>query len=85
MAELSVVAADHSEPRHGVSLDEALRVWLKVALLSFGGPAAQIAVITASWSTKNSGFRKIDFCTRSTIACCCRDRRRNSSLSISAG
>src|ERR1700687_689701 len=30
---------------HGVSLGEALRVWLRVAALSFGGPAGQIAVM----------------------------------------
>ncbi len=30
---------------HGVSLREAFRVWLRVALLSFGGPAGQIAVM----------------------------------------
>jgi chromate transporter len=32
-------------PPHGVSLAEALRVWGRVALLSFGGPAGQIAVM----------------------------------------
>jgi chromate transporter len=31
--------------RHGVSLAEATRVWLRVAALSFGGPAGQIAVM----------------------------------------
>ena len=31
--------------RHGVSLGEAFRVWLRVAALSFGGPAGQIAVM----------------------------------------
>lgn len=30
---------------HGVSYREALRVWLRVALQSFGGPAGQIAVM----------------------------------------
>src|SRR4051794_18959513 len=30
-------------PRHGVSLGEATRVWVRVAALSFGGPAGQIA------------------------------------------
>ena len=30
---------------HGVTLREGLRVWLRVALLSFGGPAGQIAVM----------------------------------------
>jgi Chromate transporter len=32
-------------PTHGVSLGEALRVWLRIAALSFGGPAGQIAVM----------------------------------------
>ncbi len=31
--------------QHGVSLPEAFRVWLKIALLSFGGPAGQIALM----------------------------------------
>ena len=30
---------------HGISFAEAFRVWLRVALLSFGGPAGQIAVM----------------------------------------
>jgi len=30
---------------HGISFGEALRVWLRVAVLSFGGPAGQIAVM----------------------------------------
>jgi chromate transporter len=30
---------------HGVTFREALRVWVRVALLSFGGPAGQIAVM----------------------------------------
>src|SRR5829696_3051193 len=30
---------------HGVTLGEAFRVWLRVAALSFGGPAGQIAVM----------------------------------------
>ena len=30
---------------HGVAFGEALRVWLRVAALSFGGPAGQIAVM----------------------------------------
>src|SRR5258706_14402619 len=33
-----------AEP-HGVSFGEAVRVWTRVALLSFGGPAGQIAVM----------------------------------------
>ena len=32
-------------PEHGVPFSEALRVWARVAALSFGGPAGQIAVM----------------------------------------
>lgn len=35
------LSADH----HGVSLREATRVWARIAALSFGGPAGQIAVM----------------------------------------
>lgn len=34
-----------NSPSHGVSFGEAFHVWLRVALLSFGGPAGQIAVM----------------------------------------
>ncbi|ULJ79402.1 chromate efflux transporter [Rhizobium sp. C104] len=33
------------EHHHGVSFSEAFKVWLRVAALSFGGPAGQIAVM----------------------------------------
>jgi chromate transporter len=45
MSQLSATDATAPAARHGVSLNEALRVWTRVALLSFGGPAAQIAVM----------------------------------------
>jgi chromate transporter len=45
VAELSIAEGCRSEPRHGVSLRQAFNVWLRVAMLSFGGPAAQIAVM----------------------------------------
>ena len=32
-------------PAHGVGMRDFVRVWLRVALLSFGGPAGQIAVM----------------------------------------
>src|SRR3954462_4090448 len=36
-------ATSRSKFKHGVSWGEAFRVWLRVAALSFGGPAGQIA------------------------------------------
>src|SRR5712692_4168324 len=38
LAELSALRASPDEAAHGVALHDALRVWLRVALLSFGGP-----------------------------------------------
>lgn len=38
-------AAGASPNPHGVTFGEAFRVWLRVAALSFGGPAGQIAVM----------------------------------------
>ena len=43
---LTNTAASDAPAAHGVSLAEAFRVWLRVALLSFGGPAGQIAVMS---------------------------------------
>jgi chromate transporter len=37
--------ADRNGIHHGVSFRDAVRVWVRVALLSFGGPAGQIAVM----------------------------------------
>ena len=45
MTELSIAAETRRHPAHGVSLGQALSVWLRVAALSFGGPAGQIAVM----------------------------------------
>jgi chromate transporter len=46
MAEATVAdTVSRTRHAHGVSLSEAFRVWLRVAALSFGGPAGQIAVM----------------------------------------
>src|SRR5882672_588080 len=41
----SIVVTAEPEERHGVTFREAFWVWLRVAALSFGGPAGQIAVM----------------------------------------
>ena len=43
----TIVSADPSRgpTEHGISFMEAFKVWLRVAALSFGGPAGQIAVM----------------------------------------
>src|ERR1700741_3212938 len=39
------MASTAASPAHGVSFAEATTVWARVAALSFGGPAGQIAVM----------------------------------------
>jgi len=68
LAELSIVQAEQSEPTHGVSLREAFRVWLRVALLSFGGPAGQIAVMhrilvdEKRWISESRFLHALNYC-----------------------
>jgi chromate transporter len=68
VAELSLATVDHAKPWHGVSLNEAFRVWLKVALLSFGGPTAQIAVMhrilvdEEHWISENRFLHALNYC-----------------------
>jgi chromate transporter len=45
MTDVTAPKKAEAVPAHGVSFGEAFRVWARVALLSFGGPAAQIAVM----------------------------------------
>jgi chromate transporter len=55
-------------PSHGVCLAEALRVWLRVAALSFGGPAGQIAVMhriivdEKKWVGENRFLHALSYC-----------------------
>src|SRR5215475_14431899 len=55
-------------PPHGVSLPEAFRVWLRVAALSFGGPAGQIAVMhriivdEKHWISESRFLHALNYC-----------------------
>jgi chromate transporter len=68
VAELSVAKRSEPIPRHGVSLNDAFWVWLKVALLSFGGPAAQIAVMhrilveEEHWISESRFLHALNYC-----------------------
>ncbi len=63
-----VPRADAARPRHGVGLAEATRVWLRIALLSFGGPAGQIAVMhrilveEKRWIGEQRFLHALNFC-----------------------
>jgi chromate transporter len=58
----------HETARHGVSLAEAFRVWARVAMLSFGGPAGQIAVMhrilvdEKRWVSENRFLHVLNYC-----------------------
>ena len=53
---------------HGVTMGEAFRVWLRVALLSFGGPAGQIAVMhqilveEKHWVSETRFLHALNYC-----------------------
>lgn len=53
---------------HGVSFGEAFRVWLRVASLSFGGPAGQIAVMhrilveEKRWISESRFLHALNYC-----------------------
>jgi len=53
---------------HGISFGEAFRVWLRVAMLSFGGPAGQIAVMhkilvdEKHWISEGRFLHALNYC-----------------------
>src|SRR6187397_279330 len=55
-------------PQHGVTLGQAFRVWLRVAALSFGGPAGQIAVMhrilveEKRWISETRFLHALNYC-----------------------
>ncbi|MBD2745612.1 chromate efflux transporter [Microvirga sp. BT688] len=61
-------STSHSVPSHGVSFGEAFRVWLRVAALSFGGPAGQIAVMhrilveEKRWISESRFLHALNYC-----------------------
>src|SRR5213592_2404819 len=68
MTQVSTAENVQSVPAHGVSFSEALRVWTRVALLSFGGPAAQIAVMhrilvdEKRWISESRFLHALNYC-----------------------
>ena len=68
MSEIAVTKV-HDEPSHGVSFGEAMKVWARVAALSFGGPAGQIAVMhriiveEKKWIGENRFLQALNYCT----------------------
>jgi chromate transporter len=69
---MSAIAADPkvtgTDAGHGISFGEAFRVWLRIALLSFGGPAGQIAVMhrilveEKNWISESRFLHALNYC-----------------------
>ncbi len=55
-------------PTHGISFGAAFRVWVRIAMLSFGGPAGQIAVMhrilveEKKWIGEERFLHALNFC-----------------------
>ncbi|MGR3913067.1 MAG: chromate efflux transporter [Gammaproteobacteria bacterium] len=55
-------------PAHGISLKDALRVWLKIGFMSFGGPAGQIALMhrmlvdEKKWISESRFLHALNYC-----------------------
>ena len=55
-------------PQHGISLLAAFSVWLRISLLSFGGPAGQIAVMhrilieEKRWISEDRFLHALNYC-----------------------
>src|SRR5437879_7302415 len=68
MAETGVAETSQDTARHGVSIREAFHVWLRVAALSFGGPAGQIAVMhriiveEKRWISETRFLHALNYC-----------------------
>lgn len=64
-----VSASTPAHLRHGVSFREAFWVWVRVAALSFGGPAGQIAVMhrilvdEKRWISETRFLHALNYCT----------------------
>lgn len=56
------------EPPHGISLAAAIRIWIRISLLSFGGPAGQIAVMhrilvdETRWISESRFLHALNYC-----------------------
>ncbi len=65
---LALRPEDQDVPTHGVSMSEAFLVWLRVAALSFGGPAGQIAVMhrilieEKKWVSEGRFLHALNYC-----------------------
>ncbi len=66
---MTVANGPNDTPGHGISFAEATRVWARVAALSFGGPAGQIAMMhriiveEKRWIGETRFLHALNYCT----------------------
>lgn len=68
-----------------VSFKEAIKVWIRVAIYSFGGPAGQIAVMHKILVEEKNGSMKVDFFMHLIIVCFYLDPKHSNWLHTLAG
>ncbi|MGB8400618.1 chromate efflux transporter [Bradyrhizobium sp.] len=65
---IDTTTTTEADAGHGIGLGEAFQVWLRVALLSFGGPAGQIAVMhrilveEKNWISEGRFLHALNYC-----------------------
>src|SRR3954466_6444103 len=65
---MDAVIDKRADAGHGISFGEAFRVWLRIAVLSFGGPAGQIAVMhrilveEKNWISEGRFLHALNYC-----------------------
>jgi chromate transporter len=65
---MDATLVDDGDSRHTPTLAQAFRVWLRIGLLSFGGPAAQIALMhrevvdLKNWLSEKQFMNALSFC-----------------------
>ncbi len=68
MSDIVANKTAEADAGHGISFGEAFRVWLRVAVLSFGGPAGQIAVMhrilveEKNWISESRFLHALNYC-----------------------
>src|SRR3954471_16746135 len=68
MSDIAAKMTTEAGAGHGISFGEAFRVWLRVAVLSFGGPAGQIAVMhrilveEKNWISESRFLHALNYC-----------------------
>jgi len=60
-----------------VTLGDLTRLFGKIGLISFGGPAGQIALMHEEVVDRKNGSAKKNICRRSTCATCCLGQRHS--------